>query len=149
MVRDSTVTAPLIPMVESTLRSNVPAATWVLRDCTASSVTGPPLNVAVMVVAMFTVTLQVPVPGHPASLQPTKVEPIDGVAVRISMAPGATEATQVPPQSMPAGEEVTVPVPTLPTVRLTSATPTVFLSLTTCAVPTGAGRTMGPRSLSM
>ena len=53
------------------------------------------------------VTLQDPVPEH--ALQPEKVEPVDGVAVKVTEAPELNEALQVVPQLMPVGDEVTAP----------------------------------------
>jgi hypothetical protein len=44
-------------------------------------------NVAVTVVAADTVTLQELVPEQPPPLQPVKVEPVAGVAVRVSAVP--------------------------------------------------------------
>jgi hypothetical protein len=55
-------------------------------------------------------TMHVPVPVH-APPQPVNVEPVAGVAVRVTEVPAAYEALQVPPQSIPLGEEETVPVP--------------------------------------
>ena len=56
------------------------------------------------------VTLQAPVPLQ-APLQPAKVEPEAGVAVKPTTVPLAKLAEQVAPQEIPAGELVTVPVP--------------------------------------
>ena len=42
--------------------------------------------------------------------QPPKVEPVDGVAVRVTTVLDANVALQVAPQSIPAGELVRVPV---------------------------------------
>lgn len=77
------------------------------------------LKVAVTVVAAVIVTVQVPVPVQPPPLQPAKVEPDACTAVSVTGEPWAKEAAQVAPQLMPAGEEVTVPVPppVLTTVR--------------------------------
>ena len=44
--------------------------------------------------------------------QPAKVEPVVGVAVRVTLAPLAKLATQAAPQLMPAGLLATVPRPT-------------------------------------
>ena len=46
-----------------------------------------------------------------APLQPVNVEPASGVAVTVTAVPDANEAEQVAPQSIPAGELVTVPEP--------------------------------------
>jgi hypothetical protein len=45
------------------------------------------LNVAVTVVVAVTFSVQVPVPAHPPPLQPAKVEPDAGVAVRVTAVP--------------------------------------------------------------
>ena len=61
--------------------------------------------------AWLRVTVQVvAVPVH-APNQPPKVEPLAGVAVRVTTLPGVKVALQVAPQSMPSGELVRVPVP--------------------------------------
>jgi len=75
-------------------------------------------NVAVTLWAAVIVTAQLPVPVQ-APLQPVNVEPVAGVAVRVTFVPRLKLALHVAPQLMPAGDEVTVPlpVPALPTVR--------------------------------
>ena len=75
-------------------------------------------NVAVTLCEAPMVTVQAPVPVH-APLQPVNVEPAAGAAVRVTFAPELKLALHVAPQLMPAGDEVTVPlpVPALPTVR--------------------------------
>ena len=77
------------------------------------------MKVAVTALAADIVTVQVPVPAH-APLQPVNDDPADGTAVRVTEVPVANEAEQVAPQLMPAGDEVTVPVPVpaFVTVRL-------------------------------
>ena len=69
------------------------------------------MNVAVTVVAAEIVTVQAPVPEQPPPLQPPKVEPAAGAAVSVTAVPLVKLAAQVSPQSMPAGELVTVPLP--------------------------------------
>src|SRR5438132_1394 len=69
------------------------------------------VNVAVTVVAALKVTVQAPVPEQPPPLQPPKVAPAAGAAVSVTVVPLAKLAAQVAPQSMPAGELVTVPLP--------------------------------------
>src|SRR5881296_3542383 len=64
-----------------------------------------------MAVAPPSVTVQVPVPEQPPPLQPVKVEPAAGVAVKVTAVPPANAAEHVGPQEMPAGALVTVPVP--------------------------------------
>jgi len=56
------------------------------------------------------VTLHAPVPLQ-APLQPAKVEPESGVAVKFTTAPLSKFAEHVGPQEIPAGELATVPVP--------------------------------------
>ena len=62
-------------------------------------------------VAALSVTVQVPVPEQPPPLQPVKVEPAAGTAVKATAVPLANAAEQVVPQEIPAGLLVTVPVP--------------------------------------
>jgi len=73
----------------------------------------PPVveNVAVTVVAALSVTVQVPVPEQPPPLQPVKVEPAVGVAVKATAVLPEKLAEQVAPQETPAGLLVTVPAP--------------------------------------
>jgi hypothetical protein len=59
-------------------------------------------------------------PEHWPPLQPANCDPAAGVAVRVIEAPVAKLATQLEPQSMPAGDDVTVPVP-VPAVATVSA----------------------------
>ena len=68
------------------------------------------VKVAVTACAALTVTVQVPVPAQ-LPLQPLNVEPAPGVAVSVTPVPLANAAEHVTPQTMPAGELVTVPVP--------------------------------------
>src|SRR5687768_16293516 len=76
-------------------------------------------KVAVTDLVASMVTMQAPVPVH-ATLQPVKAEPALCKGVSVTGVPGAKPAVQVAPQVMPAGAEVTVPVPAplLETVRL-------------------------------
>ena len=69
------------------------------------------VKVAVTVVAAETVTVQVPVPEQPPPVQPVKVEPAAGAAVRVTAVPLVKLAEQVAPQLMLTGELVTVPLP--------------------------------------
>ena len=66
------------------------------------------VNVAVTVEPVE--TEQLPVPVH-APDQPVNEEPAPGDAVRVTRVPEVKEAEQVAPQEIPAGDEVTVPVP--------------------------------------
>src|SRR6058998_1634162 len=69
------------------------------------------VNVAVTLWATLMVTVQVPVPVQPPPLQPVKVEPAAGAAVRVTIVPIENVAEQVAPQEIPAGLLVTVPLP--------------------------------------
>src|SRR2546422_6784133 len=68
-------------------------------------------NIALTVVAALSVTEQVPVPEQPPPLQPVKVEPAAGAAVKVTAVPLADAAAHVAPQEMPAGPPVSGPVP--------------------------------------
>jgi hypothetical protein len=63
------------------------------------------------------VTVQVPLPLQ-APLQPANVEPALGVGVSVTVVPSVNEAEHVVPQSIAAGELVTVPEPEPPFVRV-------------------------------
>src|SRR5262249_11758285 len=69
------------------------------------------VNVAVTAVAAFMVRVQAPVPEQPPPLHPAKVDPVAGVAVSVTTVPLSKGAEQVLPQLIPAGFEVTVPLP--------------------------------------
>src|SRR5207244_6385826 len=70
------------------------------------------VKMAVTACAALIVTVQVPVPVQPPPLQPEKVEPAAGTAVKVTEVPLANLAEQpMPPQTMPAGALVTVPLP--------------------------------------
>src|SRR5512134_2900539 len=69
-----------------------------------------PSNVAVTDRAWVMETVQFPVPEQ-APLQPAKVEPLAAEAVRVTLVLLAKLALQVLPQLMPAGFDVTVPLP--------------------------------------
>jgi hypothetical protein len=56
-------------------------------------------------------TAQTPVPEHPP-LQPVKVDPLSGVAVKTTDALELNVAEQIEPQLIPEGALVTVPLPT-------------------------------------
>ena len=91
-------------------------------------------KVAVTDWAALIVTTQIPVPLHPAPLQPLNTDPLAGVAVSVTDVPLANDALHVAPQLIPTGLLVTVPLP-LPafvTVRVYTYT-CVKLALTACA----------------
>lgn len=52
-----------------------------------------------------------PVPLHPPPLHPVNMNPESGLAVNVTGLLRGKDATQVPPQSMPVGLLMTVPVP--------------------------------------
>ena len=73
----------------------------------------PPLVLNVAVTAResaFIVNTQFPVPVH-EPLQPANVDPLAAVAVSVTAALPPKLALQVVPQLMPAGADVTVPLP--------------------------------------
>jgi len=77
---------------------------------------GIAIKVAVTLSAALIVTAQVPVPLHPAPLQPEKLDPAAAEAVSITCVPDWTLAVQIDPQSIPDGVLVTVPDPLPPRV---------------------------------
>ena len=89
---DDTVPVPVPAFV--TLNANVDA----------------PLNVAVTARAAVIDVVHAPVPVH-APLHPANVEPLAAAAVSVTDVPLAKLALHVEPQLMPAGDDVTVPVP--------------------------------------
>src|SRR5213592_4212631 len=84
---------------------------------------------AVTEAAALMVTMQVPVPEQPP-LQPEKVDPAVGVAVKVTAVPLANGAEHVAPQATPAGLLVTVPAPApaLVTVRVKDCTANVAVT---------------------
>src|SRR5439155_8874885 len=88
------VTVPLPMPVLVTLRA---------KDCWTKP--------AVTEAAALIVTMQVPVPEQPPPLQPEKVDPAVGVAVKVTAVPLANGAEHAAPQAMPVGLLVTVPAP--------------------------------------
>jgi hypothetical protein len=71
------------------------------------------VNVAVTVLAASIVTTQLPVPVH-APDQPLKVELLSADAVKVTIVPALYVSEQSDPQLIPAGAEVTVPLPVPP-----------------------------------
>src|SRR3989442_939933 len=63
-------------------------------------------NIALTVVAALSVTVQVLVREQPPPLQPVKVEPAAGPAVKVTAVPLANAAEDASPQEMPAGAPV-------------------------------------------
>jgi hypothetical protein len=113
-------TVPVVPAVPVSVKPNtalLPGEVTTVEGLPGATViiTGELLlNVAATVTAALTVTVHVPVPGHPATpLQPAKVDPFAGVAVSVTTWPLAKLAEHVAAggQTIPAGLLVTVPVP--------------------------------------
>jgi hypothetical protein len=99
------VVPQLIPAgLELTVPVPAPAGVTVTATCLS-------VKVAVTDAAAFSVTAQLPVPVQPAPDHPANIEVTDGATVRVTRVPAAKLAAQVAPQLMPAGDEVTVPVP--------------------------------------
>ena len=65
--------------------------------------------------------------------QPVKVEPDEGVAVKVTDDPELKEAEQVEPQLIPVGDEVTVPEPVPDEVRVNRWVLASIASNLTCA----------------
>src|SRR5438445_10861716 len=78
------------------------------------------VKVAVTDRAALMLTVQVVPEAASQPLQPVNVDPVAGVAVRVTTVPLSKAAEQVAPQLSPAGAEVTVPlpVPAVVTVRV-------------------------------
>ncbi len=74
-------------------------------------------NMAVTLLAASIVTVQAPVPVH-APLQPVKVEPVAGTAVKVTVMLTPKGALQRVPQSIPAGVEVMFPAPLMDTLKV-------------------------------
>ena len=75
---------------------------------------GSAVKVAVTERASLIATSQLPVPEHSVPDQPVNVDPAVAVAARETLVPRLKDASQAEPQSIPAGEEVTVPLPRPP-----------------------------------
>ena len=116
---------------------------WVVEVTnTRFGVTTAALNVAVIVVSLVIGAVQAPVPVH-APDQPAKVAVPAGAAVKTIAVPQATVSVQSVPQAMPAGLDVTVPlpVPALTTVSVHCGAPKVAVTITapvTVTVQVGA-----------
>src|SRR5207302_1723940 len=83
--------------------------------------------------AALMVTVQVVPEAASQPLQPVNVDPVAGVAVRVTTVPLSKAAEQVAPQLIPAGSEVTVPlpVPALVTVRVLRARAVLLINTET------------------
>src|SRR4029077_6022410 len=68
-------------------------------------------NAPVTAGLLFIVTVHVAVPLQPPPVQPANVDPVAGVAVKVTIDPNGNCAAQVLLQSIPAGELLRVPDP--------------------------------------
>jgi len=89
--------------LDVTLPVPFPAFATVSANCTT-------FQVAVTPLAWLIVTWQLPVPVQ-APLQPAKVDPVAGVAVSVTTVALSNGALHAVPQLMPAGVELTAPLP--------------------------------------
>ncbi len=96
---------------------------------TLRSTLGTAVNCAVTVWFPFITTTQAPVPLQ-APPQPAKVDPPDAVARSVTELPAGKLAEQPPPQLMPLGLLLTVPLPDFVTDRLAVFTPVVNIATT-------------------
>jgi hypothetical protein len=83
--------------------------------------------------AIVMVTVHVGAEPRQAPLQPVKLEPLAGVAVSTTAVPDTNCSAQSAPQAMPAGAEVTEPLP-VPAVATVSVNVAVKIAVTDCAV---------------
>lgn len=95
-----------------------------------------------LVLSMVTVQVLPETESHP--LQPLKVERKAGVAVRTTTVPLLKSAEQAAPQVIPAGLDVTVPLPTKRLVLLTVSVKRTVKLAALVAVPPGAVTLSGP-----
>src|ERR1043166_9557908 len=93
------------------------------------------VNCAVTPRASVTVVVHGSVPLQPPPDQPAKVEPVAGVAVRVTVVPDGNMPAHVVPQSMTGGSEVTVPLP-LPERVMTTVLSSANDALTVVSSPT-------------
>ena len=86
-------------------------------------------NVAVTVLAVSTVTMQLPTPKQPPPDQPVNVDPADAAAASVTNCPLRYPSVQSAPQLIPEGELVTVPSPS-PALETVSAYTRVKVAVT-------------------
>src|SRR2546425_8145241 len=117
-------TVPLAKLAEQVAPHVIPAGLLVTVPAPVPALETVSANVgakvAVTVVAAESVTTHVPVPLQPPPLQPVKVEPAAGVALKVTTVPLAKLAVHVAPQVMPTGLLVTVPEPVPATVPVSA-----------------------------
>jgi hypothetical protein len=110
-----TLTAPAYPFTRVIVAVAValpPCATLAVVGAESEKPCAVLLNVAVTFGAEVTTNAQVVlVPLHAAPDHPAKALAAPGAAVNVTLVPGANVALHVLPQLIPAGLDVTVPVP--------------------------------------
>src|SRR5262247_2410708 len=131
-------TVPVVKEVEHVAPHVMPAGALVMVPLPAPvllTVSAKPCSakVAVTDCAALTVTVQVPVPVQPPPLQPVKLEPAAGAAVRVTAVPLANEAEHVAPHVMPAGALVMVPLPAPVLLTVSAKLWTAQVAVTDCA----------------
>ena len=140
-------TVPVVKEVEQVAPQEIPAGELVtvpllVPAMVTVSAKEACMKVAVTEVAAFIVTEHVAVPEQPPPLQPVKVDPAAGVAVKVTTVPFPNEAEQVAPQEMPAGLLVTVPLPA-------PALETVIVEVVDTPVPVTSRETVSPSALKL
>ncbi|HUF31421.1 MAG TPA: hypothetical protein VMM77_12285 [Gemmatimonadaceae bacterium] len=105
LVKDAVQTEPqsMPAGVEVTVPTPVPVVITLSVNCGS-------VNVAVTLRAWFIKTWHVPVPAH-APIQPVNSEPLAGCAVNVTTVPLLNDALHAEPHVIPAGVDVTVPLP--------------------------------------
>jgi hypothetical protein len=107
--------APVVKLAEHVLPQSIPAGEEATVPLPAPLLLTARLyrsmsKLAVTDLAASMVTVQVPVPLH-APDHPANVDVPSGLAVNVTSVPAARLAAHVLPQEIPAGDEVTVPLP--------------------------------------
>lgn len=114
------VAVPPLPVTVAVKVTDCPDVDGLVPETSAVVLVSCAVKVAVTVVAALMVTVQPPAPLQPPPDQPVKAEPVVAAAVSVIAEPEVTLVEHVAPQLIPAGDDVTVPVPVpaLTTVRV-------------------------------
>ena len=108
---------------------DAPMVRVVLTTFTVGALDPPSPNVAVTLAAALIFTVHVAAaPEHPAPLQLLSDDPSAGVALSTTSEPMAKSAEQVDPQEIPAGDEVTTPLPSPARVTVSFANVAALLA---------------------
>jgi hypothetical protein len=138
------LTAPAYPFTRAIVAVAValaPCATLAVVGAESAKLCAVLLNVAVMFGADVTTSVHVVlVPLHAVPDHPAKVLAAPGAAVNVTFVPGANVAVHALPQVIPAGLDVTVPVPAPASNTFTCGCTTEIGSGT----PARAGSAPGP-----